>query len=371
MKRSKIRLESICDIENCKRAILNASRRKRDREHVKRILENLDESARALSDFLASPSSVFQDGHRSILPCEGTRKKRREICKPVFFPDHCAHWAIMQIAGDEFIRSFDRHTCASIKGRGTHYAKRSVERALRDIRGTKYCLQIDVKSFYASIDKEILIRLIARKFKDERIVILFEKIIRAYSGGRLPIGFYTSATLANFYLSDMDRYVKESLRVPHMVRYMDDVILYDGNKRRLHAAKNGIESRIAESRKLRLKSTWQIYKMPYLRGKPPKGYKERRRATDFVGFRFFRYKTTIRRAIFLRLLRTVRKIQKGKYTTKLARAFISYNGYLKHTNSVRVRERYIDGKISISRIKEKARNEKRDKVPRGRLPAAV
>lgn len=358
MKRSKIRLEEIIDIENCKKAILHASRRKRHRRQVRRILDNLDEYAKKLSRFLASPTAIYRDGYRAIIN-EGTHLKRREICKPAFFPGHCAHWAVMQIAGSEITRSFDRCSCASVKGRGTHYAKREVERCFKDQRGTKYCLQIDVKSFYASIDKELLIRLLEREFKDQRIVAIFAKIIRAYSGEGLPIGFYTSATLANFYLSDADRYVRETLKVRHMVRYMDDIVMYDGNKRRLHTVKDQLEHYLQTTRKLRLKGNWQIYKMPYQRGKSPEGYKERRRATDFVGFKFYRYKTTIRKTIFLRLLRTVRKLQKGKYSVRAARAYISYHGYLKHTDSEGVRRRYINGKIKFSKVKERAKNEKR------------
>ncbi len=370
MKRSKIRLEEIIDIENCKKAILHASRRKRHRRQVRRILDNLDEYAKKLSRFLASPTAIYRDGHRSVIN-EGTHRKRREICKPVFFPDHCAHWAVMLIVGESFTKSLYRYSCASVKGRGTHFAKRAVERAVKDLKGTKYCLQIDIKSFYASIDKEILIRLLGRKFKDSRIVSIFAKIIRAYSGDGLPIGFYTSATLANYYLSRPDRYIKESLKVRHMVRYMDDMVMYDGNKRRLHAVREKYERFIGQTRRLRLKGNWQVYKMPYLRGKPPAGYKERRRATDFVGFRFYRYKTIIRKSIFLRLLRTVRRLQKGKYTKKNARAYISYNGYLKHTDSVGVRRRYITGKIKISRIKETARYEKRRIEPRGQSAAVA
>lgn len=181
MKRSKVKLEYIFNIENCKRAIINASRNKRKRKSVAKYLENLDEAARRLSEFLQNPAAVLHDGERAIIN-EGTSKKRREICKPRFFPDHCAHWAVMQIVGPMLVKSYYPYSSASIKGRGTHYAKRAVEKCLQDTRNTKYCLQIDIKSFYASIDKEILITLLQRKFKDKRIVAILAKIIRSYNG---------------------------------------------------------------------------------------------------------------------------------------------------------------------------------------------
>lgn len=370
MRRSKIRLEEIADIENCKRAILNASKNKRSRPRVRRILDNLDVYAKRLSSFLLSPTSVYQDGVRSVIN-EGTSRKRREICKPVFFPDHCAHWAVMQVVSRDITKSFDKNSCASIKGRGTHYAKRAVQRCFKDISGTKYCLQIDVKSFYASIDKGILISLLERKFKDQRIVTIFFKIVNAYSGTGLPIGFYTSATLANLYLSFADRYVRETLKIKHMVRYMDDVVFYNGNKKRLHVVKEQYENLLQTKRLLRLKPNWQIYKMPYSRDKTKRNQKERRRPTDFVGFKFYRYKTTIRKTIFLRLLRTVRKLQNGKYSIQNSRKFISYNGYLTHTDSEMVRRKYINEKISIPKIKEIAKNENRRKELCRRKTAAA
>lgn len=360
MKRSKVKLENIVDVENCKRAILNASRKKRRRKSVKKYIDDLDAAAQALSDYIKNIAMELHDGERGVIN-EGTHQKKRELSKPRFFPDHCVHWAVMQIIGGEFVRSFYKYSCASIKGRGTHYAKRAVEKSLKDVRGTKYCLQIDIKSFYASINKDILIGLFKDKFKDKRLVAVLAKIVNAYRGAGLPIGFYTSAFFANFYLTDADRYIKETLHIKHDTRYMDDMVMHESNKRKLHKAQQAFAEYIARTRKLRLKKNWQVYKMPYLRGKPPKDYKERRRATDFVGFKFYRYKTTIRKSIFLRLRRCLLKLARGEYTTKLAHTFMSYKGYLQATQSVKVKQKYIDnGKINTQKLKELIRNESRN-----------
>jgi len=58
---------------------------------------------------------------------------------------------------------------------------------------------------------------------------LLERIIRSYRGNiglGIPIGSLTSQHFANFYLSWLDRFVKEMLRVKGYVRYMDDMILW-------------------------------------------------------------------------------------------------------------------------------------------------
>lgn len=359
MIRSKVKLEQIIDIENCKRAILNASKGKRKRPNVAKYVNDLDHSAELLKQYIQNICMVLHDGERTTIN-EGTRKKTRILCKAPFFPDHCVHWAVMQLVAPTLTKSYYAYSCASISGRGTHYAKRVVERSIKDTRGTKYCGQFDVKSFYASVDKEILINLLGKKFKDKRIVALLSKIIRSYNGDGLPLGYYPSALLANFYLTEADRYIKETLQIRHYCRYMDDMIMYDGNKRKLHKARATLTVFLGKTRKLKLKENWQVYKMPYLRGKPPKDYKERRRATDFVGFKFYRYKTTIRKTIFLNILRCLRKLAKGKYTATLARKFFSYLGYIKHTMSENVKRKYINGKINIKKLKEIIRDESRN-----------
>ena len=214
--------------------------------------------------------------------------------------------------------------------------------------------------------------MLERKIKDKRIIAILAKIIYAFKGAGLPIGFYTSAPLANFYLTPNDRYVKETLHITHSVRYMDDMVMYCGNKRELHEDRKKMAEFLNVKLGLRLKYNWQVYKMPYLKDKKERPKRSREhRATDFVGFKFFRYKTTIRKTIFLRLLRNIRSLQKGHYTPKNCQAFMSYNGYLKHTDSESVRRNYINDKINLSKIKEIIRNESRKYCTGGKLAAAV
>ena len=147
--------------------------------------------------------------------------------------------------------------------------------------------------------------------------------------------------------------------------------LHHASKRELHRARYLISKFLEVKLDLRLKQNWQVYKMPYLKGKPPKDYKERRRPLDFLGFKFYRYKTTIRKSIFIRILRLLRKLENGNYTLKNARAFVSYNGYLKATNSEKVKRKYINGQINIKKIKELIRNASRNYNTGSRVAAAV
>ncbi len=49
----------------------------------------------------------------------------------------------------------------------------------------------------------------------------------------IPIGNLTSQFFANLYLDDFDHWLKETLRVPAYLRYVDDLILLDNDKQLL------------------------------------------------------------------------------------------------------------------------------------------
>lgn len=59
-----------------------------------------------------------------------------------------------------------------------------------------YCLKMDIKKFYPSIDREILKNLLRKKFKDKDLLIEFDKIIDSMnktSLNHLPLDDETKA----------------------------------------------------------------------------------------------------------------------------------------------------------------------------------
>ena len=67
--------------------------------------------------------------------------------------------------------------------------------------------------------------LIERIIKDKKCLHLLYEIIDSFDGG-LPIGNLTSQFFANYYLSPLDHFVLEQLKVGGYVRYMDDIIVF-------------------------------------------------------------------------------------------------------------------------------------------------
>ena len=64
-------------------------------------------------------------------------------------------------------------------------------------------MKIDVRHFFESIPHDRLKAKLRRVIADEKTLRLLDIIIDAVPEG-LPLGYYTSQWLANFYLQDLD-----------------------------------------------------------------------------------------------------------------------------------------------------------------------
>lgn len=51
---------------------------------------------------------------------------------------------------------------------------------MKDAEGTKYCLKLDIKKFYPSINHRLLKKLLRKKFKDEKLLSLLDMIIDSF-----------------------------------------------------------------------------------------------------------------------------------------------------------------------------------------------
>lgn len=65
--------------------------------------------------------------------------------------------------------------------------------------------------------------------------------------------------LAIFYLNDLDKFIKEELKIKYYVRYQDDMLLFHKSKKYLQYCFKEIE-KFLEKEKLKLNSKSRIYK---------------------------------------------------------------------------------------------------------------
>lgn len=165
--------------------------------------------------------------------------KQRLITVPRF-EERVLHHAIMNVCDRFFDRWLIADTFGCRRGKGR---ERAVRRAAQFAARWPYFLRMDVQKYFDSVPHEKLLSKLTRLFKDERLLELFGRIVRAYqvrAGCGLPIGSLCSQYLANFYLGHLDRFVKERLRIAGYVRYMDDLVFWADETAALRAARDAV-----------------------------------------------------------------------------------------------------------------------------------
>ena len=249
--------------------------------------------------------------------------KEREVFRLPYFPDRIVHHAVMNILKPIFVGTFTADTYSCIEGRGIHGAFKAVRRALNDIEGTQYCLKLDIRKFYPSVDHTILKQLVRRKIKDVDVLWLLDNIIDSAPG--LPIGNYMSQYLANFYMTYFDHWIKQDMGVKYYFRYADDLVILSDGKPYLHALLADMRQYLSVELKMTIKGNYQIFPVAA-------------RSIDFVGYRFYHTHTLVRKTI------------KQSFARMLANnmnpaSIASYNGWLKHANAKHLTKKLLNANI--------------------------
>lgn len=315
MKRYGNLYEKIYEMENLKLAHKNAKKGKNHYKEVKMVDSNPGLYLSALHDLLKN--KTFKNSKYEIITRVTDSGKVREIFKLPYYPDRIVHHAILQVVGNIWYKTLIRDTYSSIKGRGIHDGVRRVKKALFDKENTHYCLKLDVKKYYQSIDNEILKRIIRKKIKDKDLLWLLDEIIDSTKG--VPIGNYLSQYFGNLYLSYLDHTIKE--RAKYYFRYCDDIVVLHKGKSELHLIKHEIEN-ILSKLGLSVKENWQVFPVD-------------KRGIDFLGYRFFHDYTLLRNSIKLNLKKSARKIKKthnNMKTSSIINSMMSYYGWFKYAN---------------------------------------
>ncbi|MGZ3753605.1 MAG: reverse transcriptase domain-containing protein [Mucilaginibacter sp.] len=233
--------------------------------------------------------------------------KEREISILPYI-DRVAQHAILLVIEPVFNAIFTADTYASIKGKGIHAASYTLRRDLRDIENTTYYLQMDIEKFYPSVDAEILKIKLRRIFKDQDLLKLLDGIVDSAPG--LPIGNYLSQFLANYYLSGLDRMVKNLFKVKYY-RYCDDLVVLGNNKSLLHHIAKVITAYCKEELNLTVKPKYIV--APVWTG------------INFVGYKHYPGYVLLRPTIKHRFARAVAR--RANHAT-----ISSYLGWAKHAN---------------------------------------
>lgn len=260
-----------------------------------------------------------------------------------------------------------RHSYGSIPGRGIHSGKQYIEKYIKHCRrydksAIKYAAKLDIRKCYQSIPHKHLKSALRKKFRGKLFLWLAFAIIDSYKDDivdgepvGLPIGYSTSHWFCNFLLTPLDYFIKQDLEIEHYVRYMDDMVFFGKNKRKMHKAVMEI-IKYTRFIGLKIKHNWQVFRFDYI----DRYGKRRGRDIDFLGYRFFRDKVILRKRNALILRRQVMRVSKmEKVTAHAAQSLMSRLGWLRHCNSFNFWHKYVKPYINIKKIKEVIRNESR------------
>lgn len=332
MKRFGFIYPKIYDMDNLIEAHKRAKKDKLFYREVKMVDSNPEYYLGEIQNMLINKTYYISESDYSISTIND-KGKDRELWKLSYYPHRIIQWAIMLQVENIFNKMFTNFTCASLKGRGIHKAYSLVTDYLKDSENTKYCLKVDIHHFYNNVDHCIIKEMLFNKFKDKDLLDLLYMIIDSRPVVGIPIGSYLSQYFANFYLSHFDHWLKEDLHVKYVVRYMDDIVVFSKSKEELHYILDQMKLYLSNVLNLELKDNYQIF--PTLI-----------RGVDFVGYRFFKSFTLLRKSTCKRFKKVMIKIrnkrESGVQITYGEWCSVnSYSGWLKWCNSYRLKEKYV------------------------------
>lgn len=236
--------------------------------------------------------------------------------------DRLVHHAIYRILYPYFDRKFifDSYSCRISKG--TH---KSINRFVdfgrkvsqNNIR-TCWVLKCDIKKFFASIDHEILKKILAKYIGDKDVSWLAGQIIDSFQEKDnvcvgLPLGNLTSQLLVNIYMNEFDQFVKRDLKVKYYIRYADDFVILHEDKKYLEKILPAISEFLEKELKLSLHPK-KVSIETFSSG------------VDFLGWVNFPHHRTLRTSTKKRMLKNIAKNPKNE-------AMQSYIGMLSHGNT--------------------------------------
>lgn len=339
--------------ENIKLAIKNFSKGKKKRNSVKKILDNLEEWIPKIREYAISYTPRY---HKPKVIYDGISRKKREIVIPSTMESILHHMTVNALK-PMFNKGMYEHSYGSVPGRGNVYGKKCMCKWIK--KGgkiIKYCYKLDIRHFYASIPQDKLIAKLKAKIKDFKFMKILVNIIHAVPTG-LPLGFYTSVWLANWYLGGLDNLIKSCGIPTKYARYVDDMVIFCANKKKLHKIKAMIDDALA-SLGLAIKDNWQVFRFDYLPQKPhiSKSGKVATcgRAIDFMGFKFYRNRTTLRKTILKKIrAKAVRLWRKSRITAYDAKQMLSAMSWIVYCDIYQYYRWHIKPYVTFKILKRK------------------
>lgn len=236
--------------------------------------------------------------------------------------DRIAHHAVFRVLNLLFEPTFiyDSYSCRHRKG--THKGINRLAKILRKItknnRSSCFILKCDIKKFFKSMNRKILLSIIQRRIKDNDALWLIKEIVQSFPYG-IPLGNLTSQLFANIYLNELDQFVKHQLKIPFYIRYTDDFVIIDISRQKLENWFRQIQKFLYDRLNLEIHPNKTFFRK-YHQG------------IDFLGYNQFPYYRLLRNKTKKRILK---KVNQGISE----QSFHSYLGVLSHADTPKLTEK--------------------------------
>lgn len=221
-----------------------------------------------------------------------------------------------------------------------------------------FVLKCDIKKYFYNIDHNILISKLKKYIYDEDVMNILENIISTTNNPKVneridklveeeikklkkrnnkenidkikeleaiphyiynkgvSIGNMTSQIFAIYYLSDLDHFIKEKLRIKYYIRYMDDFILLHEDKKYLSYCLEEIKN-FLDKEKLSLNNKTQIFSI--------------KNGLNFLGYRYIlknkRLIKLMNKKTKNRIVRRLKYIENHQINKDITSVKASYKGY--------------------------------------------
>jgi RNA-directed DNA polymerase len=231
MKHEKV-LEKVYDrrrlYEAWQRVRRNAGAAGVDRMTVKEFESRKTHLLERIHDRLEELSYRFKPARRVLIPKEEPNKTRK-LGIPVVM-DRVVSQSINTVFKEIFEPEFTESNFGYREGKNQHKAIRYVRDKVAE--GYRWCVSIDLKSFFDEIPHDLIFKLIRRKIADERLVTLIARLVKAgvVVDGKFektrkgcPQGSPLSPMISNIVLNELDQELER--RGLKYSRWADDCIV--------------------------------------------------------------------------------------------------------------------------------------------------
>lgn len=336
----------VCAYKNLKLAFKKARKRKTTKPYVLEYEKDLENNLLILQKKLLSKTYKPKPLQTFLIRDPKTRKISKSE-----FQDRIVHHAIHNIIQPIFENQFIFDSYANRMGKGTLKAIQRYDKfklkVSKNHKKTCYVLKSDIHHYFENVHHEILINILKKRIKDEKLICLIKQILNNFSKNKgMPLGNLTSQFFANVYLNELDQFTKHKLKTKYYIRYVDDFVILNQNKEILEQYKKEIEKFLKEKLKLKLhpEKTKII------------NYKQ---GITFLGIRIFQKHKLLKKSN-LRKFRIKFQILEDKYKTnknynKLYDTLEGWLAYSKIANTYKIRKnitRYFENNYNQISSKE-------------------